>query len=179
MNKVTALLIVFLACPLIAGLYGILHDQFTYTLSPEYYTKFKFIMFNTDPGMSERMQVCVVGFLATWWTGIPIGIIISSIGLIHYDGRTMLKAGMQAIFVVMLVTMITGLIGLAYGKFSLAANTRDYFTGWFIPDDVSDLPGYISVGSMHNFSYLGGAIGLFAGAAWQVFKKKRIKKEQR
>ncbi len=45
MNKFIAFLLILLVAPLLGGIYGILHDQLTYTLSEEYYTKFKFIQF--------------------------------------------------------------------------------------------------------------------------------------
>jgi hypothetical protein len=179
MNKIFVFILVFLACPLIAGIYGMLHDQLTYTISPEYYTKFKFITFGTDPGTSPRLQACFVGFRAAWWTGIPVGLILAPLGLIHYDAKTQLRVSLQAVALALAAVVLTGLAGLAYGWFSLSQHTRDYFPDWFIPDNVSDLPAYIAVGAMHNFSYIGGTIGLFAGAAWQVWKKQQIKKSKK
>lgn len=40
MKKFLMFLLTIALAPLIGGLYGILHDQLTYTISPEYYTKF-------------------------------------------------------------------------------------------------------------------------------------------
>lgn len=45
MKKFLILILIILIAPIIGGLYGILHDQLTYTISPEYYTKFKFYQF--------------------------------------------------------------------------------------------------------------------------------------
>ena len=60
-----------LAGALVAGGYGILHDQITYTLSPEYFTLLKFAQFRqADFGFSERVLVAEIGFLATWWVGL-------------------------------------------------------------------------------------------------------------
>lgn len=59
---------------LVAGVYGILHDQVTFTISPEYFTKFKFEQFHwADRGLSERVFVGEIGFLATWWVGFFSG----------------------------------------------------------------------------------------------------------
>lgn len=56
---------------LVAGTYGILHDQVTYTLAPEYFTKFKFLQFQlTESPLPDRFPAGVVGFLATWWVGL-------------------------------------------------------------------------------------------------------------
>ena len=46
MRKLATFFIIVLAAIVIASLYGVGHDQVTYTISPEYYTKFKFIQFN-------------------------------------------------------------------------------------------------------------------------------------
>ena len=54
----------------IAGVYGTLHDQFTFTISPEYFTKLKFDQFRwANLGLPERVFVAEIGFLATWWVG--------------------------------------------------------------------------------------------------------------
>ena len=58
----------------IAGTYGVLHDQITYTVSPEYFTKFKIHQFQylgVESGM--RVLAAKIGFLATWWVGFFAG----------------------------------------------------------------------------------------------------------
>ena len=171
-------MIIFFSCPLIAALYGILHDEITYTISPEYYTKFKFISFGIDEEMYNRWGAALVGVQAAWWTGIPIGIIVSSIGLIHYDNRSMLRFGFQSIGIVVLTAMIAGLAGYFYGKYFLAGHDAAYFSGWMIPDDLQDRDSFITVGAIHNLSYMGGALGIFAGAFWQVRQKRKMKMQR-
>ena len=175
MKKGIVFLIVLFTCPLIAGVYGMLHDQLTYTISPEYYTKFKFITFNVPEGMSERLRVCIVGFKAAWWTGVPIGLIMAPLGLIHKDGRTMFQISIKAIGLIILVTLVTGLAGLLYGNIFLSDLGPENLQFWFIPEGLSDKGNFIAVGSMHNFTYLGGAIGLVAASLYQLLMKKRYK----
>ena len=45
LRKLNILLLLIGTTLIMAGIYGILHDQLTYTISPEYYTKFKFYHF--------------------------------------------------------------------------------------------------------------------------------------
>ena len=74
MAKFGLFLLFLPAAMLAAGLFGVLHDQISYTVSDEYFTKFKFIQFGLrDAFLSERVQVALVGFLASWWMGIPLG----------------------------------------------------------------------------------------------------------
>src|SRR4051812_43372696 len=73
---------------LIAGAYGILHDQVTYTLSEEYFTKFKAVQFRwADLGWPRRVFVSEVGFLATWWVGFIAGWFLARV-TVPYVPRT-------------------------------------------------------------------------------------------
>src|SRR5512137_2235558 len=56
---------------LVAGGYGVLHDQVTYSIAPEYFTNLKFKQFHfANLGLGDRVFVSAVGFLATWWVGL-------------------------------------------------------------------------------------------------------------
>jgi hypothetical protein len=175
--------LVFGGC-LIAGLYGIVHDQFTYTISPEYYTRFKFYQFGlVDEGIdattidSPRLAVSVVGFLATWWMGVPIATIVGLFSL-HANKRFMINVAVKAFLVIIAVAFVTGLVGLCVGYLVLANEPSESFTDWFIPANLVDFKSFIAVGSMHNYSYLGGIVGTFVGFAYIQWRKRMFKREQ-
>ena len=178
MNKFLTLLAILILAPLIGGLYGIFHDQITYTISPEYYTKFKFYQFGLmDIGNeaifpNPRLQVSVVGFLATWWMGIPVGIILGLVGLIQERARTMFLTTLKAFVVTILIAFLTGLVGLIYGFLFLKYSDLS----WFMPDNLIDRTNFIAVGSMHNFSYLGGLTGLIGGITFTIIEKRKQKR---
>jgi len=175
MKKFLTLSFILALTPLLGGIYGILHDQLTYTISPEYYTKFKFYQFGLMEAGNEanfsnpRIQVSVVGFLATWWMGLPIGLILGLTGLIHKDNKQMFRSTMKAIVLTIVVAFLTGLTGLFYGEIFLAEKGVD----WWLPENLIDTKNFIAVGSMHNFSYLGGLFGLIAGIIYQVRQKRK------
>lgn len=175
MKKFLTLIFIVALTPLVGGLYGILHDQLTYTISSEYYTKFKFYQFglvnrgNEAVFPNPRIEVSTVGFMATWWMGLPIGLILGLVGLIHADSKKMFRATMRAIVLTIVVAFITGFIGLAYGKLHLA----DTGVNWWLPDNLLDTDNFIAVGAMHNFSYLGGLTGLFAGIIYSLRQKRK------
>lgn len=177
MKKFLVLLLIIVIAPLIGGFYGIIHDQLTYTISKEYYTKFKFIQFGfIDQGNeailpNPRLYASAVGFLATWWMGIPIGIILGLVGLVHKDYKQIFKITMKAFVITVIVAFFTGLIGLVYGELYLANRG----VNWWLPDNLIDTKSFISVGSMHNFSYLGGFTGLIAGIIYIVRQKSKLK----
>jgi hypothetical protein len=181
MKKFLVFPILLIIAPIIAAMYGILHDQLTYSISSEYYTKFKFIQFglieNETMGVSQpRVAVAYVGVLATWWMGIPTGIILTTVGLIHVNGNRMLIVTLKAFLVAVIVTFLTGLIGLGYGYLFLSKMSRSEFQNWFLPETLVDFRNYIAVGSMHNFSYLGGIAGLFAGIVYIIGKSSTVGK---
>jgi hypothetical protein len=168
--------LIILAGPLIAGIYGILHDQITYTICPEYYTKFKFYQFGLSDSGTEaifpnpRLQVSLVGLLATWWMGIPIGIILGVTLIIYRESVELFSSALNAYLITLIVAFLTGLVGLIYGKLILAEKG----VSWWLPENLVDKENFIAVGSMHNFSYLGGLLGLLSGIIYVV--KTRDKK---
>ncbi len=175
------LILIVLIAPIIGGLYGILHDQLTYSISPEYYTKFKFYQFglmdmgNESIFPNPRIEVSAVGFMATWWMGLPIGLILGLVGLIHQNYKQMFKVTMKAILITVIIAFVTGLIGLVYGKLYLANKG----IAWWLPENLIDTKNFISVGSMHNFSYLGGLFGLIAGIIYSVKQKRKTSYNKR
>ena len=151
---------------LIAGLYGMLHDQITYSISNEYFTKFKYRQFGFDPAWfgGDRQTVAIIGFLATWWFGLLIGLLIGLTAWIFPEIRAMKKAIKKGILLVFLTVVLAGIAGYFYGRFYLAG------TGvrWWLPADLEDRSHFIITGSIHNFSYAGGLLGLFIALAWMI-----------
>ena len=176
MRKVSVLLFIIAVSPLLGGLYGIIHDQLTYTICPEYYTKFKFYQFGLATAGDEalfswpRLAVAKVGFMATWWVGLPIGIVLGLLSLIFPDYKQMRQNALKAILLTMGIALVFGLFGLWYGAAVLAERGVD----WWLPENLIDRQGFIMVGSMHNFSYAGGLAGLIIAVGyllWLRFKK--------
>ena len=185
MNKFIALILIFIIAPILGGIYGILHDQITYTISTEYYSKFKFIQFGLENwGLGQnigtlhnpeiilenpRFGAGIVGILATWWVGMIIGIILGFVGLIHLNGKMMFSTTIKAFILTTGTALLTGILGLGYGKVFLTENRPN----WHFPENLNDYDNFILVGSMHNFSYLGGLIGLIIGIIYSVKQKKK------
>ncbi len=161
---------------ILAGMYGIIHDQVTYSVSTEYFTKFKYDQFGFEPAWfgGHRQTVAVIGFLATWWTGIIIGIGLGLTGLIYSDHTIMWNAIKKAIALTFCVAVLTGLIGFLYGKLHLTKTT----VNWWLPDNLVDKDSFIVVGSIHNFSYFGGLFGLIVGIIYLIRQNKIQRQKQ-
>lgn len=159
---------------LVAGVYGILHDQITYSISSEYFTKFKYRQFGFEPEWfgGHRATVAAIGFLATWWMGLFIGIPLGLLSLIFPDHKMMTSVLKRSLLLVVFIAAIAGIIGFLYGTLVPAKDG----VGWWLPDDLINRSSFIIVGSIHNSSYLGGIIGLLSAFIYMIAQKIRLKK---
>ena len=178
MKKLFVFILLLLIAIVLAGLYGMVHNQISYTVSPEYFTKFKFRQFGLmNTPLPERIRASMVGFLASWWMGIPIGFLVGVSGFIHEGHWRMFKVSLWAYVIVIGFTLVFGLCGLLYGWLrTRTINIADYQGHWFIPDDVVNLRRFLCAGYMHNSSYLGGTFAILVGCAFQTVVKIRTNK---
>ena len=163
---------------LVAGLFGAVHDQISYSVSSEYFTKLKFVQFMlTDSIIPERIRASLVGVLASWWMGIPLGILTGLAGYIHPTPVQMHRALTLSIAVIVTFTLGFALAGLAYGFFVTATtlNPADY-ASWYIPRGLQEPRHYLCAGHMHNAAYVGGALSIPAAWVFHILYKRRMKK---
>ncbi|MBL7708159.1 MAG: hypothetical protein JNJ86_03765 [Chitinophagaceae bacterium] len=157
---------------ILAGIFGIIHDQITFSICPEYFTKFKYRQFNftAEDFGSDRLTVAAIGFLATWWVGMFMGIVLGFTSLLLKDRNMMKSIVTKSLQIIFLITIFFSFLGFIYGRYYLTQKGVD----WWIPSDINDLKGFITVGSIHNFSYIGGIIGLMAGIGLVLLKKYKL-----
>jgi hypothetical protein len=161
MNKFLVFCAYLVLAILAAGLFGAIHDQISYTVSPEYFTCFKFPMFHLlDANIPERIRASQVGFLASWWMGIPLGLLTGLAGFIHADAAKMRSALVWSLPVIMGFVLLFALCGLFYGYIQTQAIDLAGYRGWYIPEGVQDLRGFLCAGYMHNSAYLGGVFAI-------------------
>jgi hypothetical protein len=99
-----------------AGMCGFLHDQISYTVSPEYFTRLKFYQFNIPVSLHNRIGAGIVGIQATWWMGLLIGIIVIPIGLIIPTWKNYFFIMVRAF------SYIGGIAGMVLGIIYIIAN---------------------------------------------------------
>ncbi len=161
LTDLTAMIRVSLVGAAIAGAYGILHDQITYSISPEYFTKLKFQQFQyAHFGLSDRVFVAIIGFLATWWVG-GIGAWFLARRLIPGQPRCVAHSQTRSGFLCILAFGFSfGLAAYCYGLWR--GPDADYYPWrWAIRKyQIEDTWAFVRVGYIHNGSYLGGLIGL-------------------
>ena len=150
---------------LIAGIYGVLHDQITYTLSPEYFTKFKFGQFHdADPGLGDRAFAGVIGFLATWWIGLIVGWAMGrlSMGKEHLPQPRLAIRGMLITFG---TCVLFGVLGYIYGSIA-REEPPESWTVWQKNYQIAYIADFNRVGCIHNMGYIGGVVGSILGGIY-------------
>lgn len=172
LNLLLAILGYSLFGALVAALYGMVHDQITYSISPEYFTRLKFAQFHyADMGLPPRVFVAEIGFLATWWVGFIAGWFLARMAVPVWppdEARSHVFRG----FGIIVASAFAGSL-LGFGLGLLRGPNADY-SGWqeyVLTHGVADLPSFVRVAYIHNASYLGGLFGLIIA----VFDLRRLK----
>jgi len=146
---------------LLAGIYGVLHDQITYTISPEYFTRLKFDQFDyARPGEdAPRLFAGRIGFLATWWVGGMTAWILCRVSLFNEKRIAPFREMAPAFGIVFLVSFLTALGGWGWGLWRRGTGYGESWLDLTRSLGVVDTPAFMSVAYIHNSSYLGGVIG--------------------
>lgn len=150
----------------VAGLYGIVHDQITYSISNEYFTKLKFDQFSyLDFGMSDRFFVCEIGFLATGSVGFFIGWFLARwfIPRQPYD-----IARRKISFGFIIVLLIGALFAALAWIFGAMIQPSSNLNGWSYMVKylgINDGWAFVRVAYIHYSSYAGGLFGLILAIA--------------
>ena len=152
------------AC-VMAGVYGMAHDQLSYTVSPEYFHHFKFDQFWIAPALHNRVGAAMVGWSATWWMGLLVGPPLILIGLFIPDPLRYAVKTVKAFAAAIATAAVVGLVGLLVAK----TNQMTYWQANSpLPDGVNDKEAFLEVGMLHTASYLGGTVGLFIALIYLI-----------
>lgn len=176
MKKIFVYILFFFVIVVVCGVFGIVHDQISYTVSPEYFTKFKFNQFNTPIALPDRINVSIVGWGASWWMGIPLGIFLLTPSLFYQNVGNQVRSSAKAIMLTFSIVSLSSLIGLTIGYLATRNFDLNGYSNWYIPDELHDPRQFIRAGWMHNASYLGAILAMIVVFVWQIVKVKASRK---
>lgn len=162
---------------LVGGLYGILHDQITYSISPEYFTKLKFNQFSfVDLGLGDRVFVSTIGFIATALVGFIAGWFLARRTLPTQPRVVACRQTAIGFGIVLGCGAIFGVLGFAYGLWR-GPDAEYWAWVWaFERYHITNRWAFVRVAYIHNAGYLGGATGLII-ALTTVCKPARREKQ--
>ncbi len=157
-----------------AALYGVVNDQITLTLSPEYFTVFKrseFYPLLQALGLEDapvRIEALVVGTAATWWFGGILGIVLTIAAYAGRSQRLSTRGYWGAIGVVMCMTAVvsvtSGLIAYLVEPW-----VNPSVTEWPFLDGIQAIRPAFAVGGWHDGAY----VGALAGTVWACLRVRR------
>jgi hypothetical protein len=158
-----------------AVLYGILNDQVTVTLAPEYFSLFKrrqFAPLLEGLGWIDaplRLQAVAIGAAATWWFGLLLGMAVSLAGSVGLRPRLRTAGFLKAVGQVLLIAASTSLL------FGAAAYLAEPALGTFSQEEhriyetafgaIRNWRGFFAIGWWHTGAYLGGLVGTIVACA--------------
>lgn len=160
MKKVLKYVFLFAIACLFAGLYGVVHNQISYSVSPEYFTHYKFPQFRLSDVVPERLGAAIVGWMASWWMGGLIAIILIPVARKRRPSLELIWM-MRLFLIVAMTTLLTGIVALFASFVVVRSNSVVGLTRY--GNEIQDGVAFIRAGTMHNASYLGGFFGLLVG----------------
>jgi hypothetical protein len=159
-----------------AVLYGIVNDQVTVSLAPEYFSLFKrrqFAPLLQGLGWADaplRLQAVAIGAAATWWFGLLLGMAVSLVGTVgrrpRLTSRQFLKAVASVILIAAGASLLFGAVAfLAEPALrDLSQEEQTIYEGMF--GAIRNWRGFFAVGWWHTGAYLGGLVGTILVCAW-------------
>ncbi len=115
--------------------------------------------------MAESLGRGLGGGQASWWMGALIGTPLGLLALIMPDRRRYLRHAAMAFVVVLATTLLIGMGGLLLAWNDITAENQAQY---YVPPSVTDPVAFHRVGTLHELSYLGGFVGIAAGALYLI-----------
>jgi hypothetical protein len=156
--------------PVIASFYGFIHDQITFSISEEFFTKFRFLNYDFPHAWHPRARAGMIGILNAWKTGIPFGIILTAVGSIHKNTRKLL---FYTLYTFALTFVMSLLFSIIAANISVPADV--IASKESLPENILDPIAFQRVVQINNFGYVGGIIGMLLGVGLHMLLHKRDK----
>ncbi|MEZ6093143.1 MAG: hypothetical protein R3C03_02735 [Pirellulaceae bacterium] len=143
------------------GIYGVAHDQITYSISPEYFTKLKFKQFAyADFGLGNRFFAGTIGFIATWWVGFAAAWFLARKHIPKIPRGVAIRQIFKSVLVVVLFAVIFAFGGFAYISRLGTQSDISWWSWAFRKYQIDDHWNFVRVAYIHNSGYVGAFVGL-------------------
>ena len=162
---------IIFACIGAAIFYGIIHDQITIRLCPEYFTAFHPFLIATQ---SLTLLALAWAVVATWWMGLIIGIFVSAAARWGAWPKLSLSDIKNHIAVFIFILGGLALMAGVIGYFGYRAHL---FSAPDIPADTLDpdrYPRFVAAWFMHLTSYFAGGLGALILCTMILVKRRAL-----
>lgn len=165
MNRILIFLGLASLGTILSCVYGVLHDQITYTISPEFYHLIRFPKYEI-PLEAGRWGVVRVAIINTWSIGLLVSVVVAFAGLIHSNNPKIIRYTLNAFALAMSVAIFMSLVGYAFGRFNQNQMSK-------LADHIIGKENFLIVQTIHNFTYIGSLLGMLGAIYFQFFRRKR------
>jgi hypothetical protein len=146
---------------MVAGFYGVVHDQITYSISHEYFTKLKFNQFAyANFGLGDRVFVGTIGFLATWWVGLFAGWFLARWFTPRVPSVDLNRTVFKGFAIILFFGFSFALFAALYGMMIAPSRELEGWSSTLKFYGIVEKWPFVRVAYIHNGSYLGGLVGL-------------------
>lgn len=170
-RKILYCFLIILVGTLVSGLFGLLHDHLTFSLSPEFYAVLRFPELGIQWSQNNFWNVSKVGIINSAETGFFLSISVALCSLIQLDYKTMFKVAMRCVAIIILTISVFAILACLSATF-FPFKDRSYE---MIPDNIVDPNSFLMVLRIHNFTYFGSIIGMLISAGYQFNYKYNFK----
>lgn len=176
MHKLVFFPVLLVAGCVIAAAYGAVHNQISYTVSPEFFHLDLFNRCMTPIEFHNRAGASLVGVFTSWWMGLVIGLPVLLVALILPGWKAYVQHSLIAFGVAAVTALLIGLAALLVFSLVLTPATVG---GFRFPPGVTDEVAFARAGMMHNFGYLGGGVGILLAVAYLIVVRVRMGRANR
>lgn len=149
--------------------YGIMHDQITIRVCPEYFTVAHPHILNTD---SLTLIALGWGVVATWWGGLAAGTLFALAARVGSPEKFTWRRFVRPTLILLLVMAICATLAGFIGHWLSSTGQIPSVQAWGSMLSVDKQPGFMADLFAHAISYLVGAAGsviIALAVAWQRF----------
>jgi hypothetical protein len=163
---VESLKIILLAMAAAIG-YGIVHDQITIRVCPEYFTVAHPHIFRTS---SLTLIALGWGVVATWWAGLAAGIALALAARTGSPEKFTWRRFVRPALILLLVMGASATFAGFTGHWMASTGQISSVQAWGLMLPAEKQPAFMADAFAHAFSYLVGGVGsviIALATAWQ------------
>ncbi|HYE73909.1 MAG TPA: hypothetical protein VEF04_11285 [Blastocatellia bacterium] len=159
---------IVMMCIVVVSIYGILQDQISVRISPDYFAV-------THPPINGVSSLALLGliwgFLGSWWGGLIIGLMLATAAIF---GRRPKVNSSDLLIPIIIWTIATGTVTAIAG---LSGYVNGLITGISLGDPwAAKIPRdrhlqFFAIGCAHLGTYVGGLLGAVGLCIWTLRKR--------
>lgn len=152
----------------LAGLYGMVHNQISYSYAPTYFVDLKFPQFGIPVADRDEIGAALVGWYASWWMGTILGALFVLQGFRISSHTTFVWAFLKSSILIVILTLLLGVLALIWAvNFVEARHIPNNFLTYGSQEPLK----FFHAAIMHSASYTAAGVSLVI-AYFLIFRRK-------